>query len=94
MIKESEICDCENTAGSSERNEKGFITHGLLLGGCDLIRRSVVFWCGMCESLSASVLVDYVRHDNNHIYYCDGCQELYGLSAVDCSIKRCHNWPK
>lgn len=77
-ISEIEICDCDDPTGSSERNEEGFITHGLILGGCGKIRRTVVFWCNMCEELSASVTVNYVKN-NNQIFYCDPCRREYGV---------------
>lgn len=89
----AEICTCFDPHGSAERNEKGFITHGKTLGGCGLINRSVTFFCGMCEELSASVKVDSVCDDLSHLYYCDDCQKAYQLDAIDCNRKRCHNWP-
>lgn len=93
MITETEICQCSSTGGSKESNSKGFATHGKIQGGCGLVRRSVVFNCGMCEELSASKHVQSVREDANHTYYCDDCQEAFDLPPVECSLKGCHNWP-
>jgi hypothetical protein len=94
LILEEEICDCPSVGRSSkETNEEGYTTHGLIQGGCGLINRTVVFECGNCEELSASKKTTYVRNDIYHIYYCDDCQSQFELPPVDCSLKRCHNWP-
>lgn len=92
-LLEEEICNCLHTGGSKEPNKEGFSTHGKLQNGCGLIRRSVVFECGMCEELSASKKIHSVRKDIHHVYYCDECQKDYNLPPVECGLKRCHNWP-
>lgn len=93
MIQLSKICDCEDVSGSSELNEDGIVTHGLILGGCGKIRRTAVFECDMCGERSVSTKTTHVRNDLNHIYYCDDCQREYSFPPVDCSAKKCHNWP-